>query len=136
MKAHDNLGLCYEALGRFDDAVKSYGRAVELNRNANPASPWPPDESGRTAPEIERVDEAESNLGESLRVNSAFAPAHLSLVSSSKRKGRNSDAVLELEEAAALDTGYPQPHYALGRIYRKIGMRSRQTRSSVFCSNV
>ena len=26
MRAHDNLGLCYEALGRFDEAVRKAGR--------------------------------------------------------------------------------------------------------------
>lgn len=121
MKAHDNLGLCYEALGRFDDAIKSYERAVELNRNANPGSPWPPLNLGTLLLKIERVDEAERYLGESLRVNSRFAPAHYELGVVFERKGRNADAVRELEEAAAIDTGYAQPHYALGRIYRKIG---------------
>ena len=33
MKAHDNLGLCYDALGRFDEALASYGEAVRLNRS-------------------------------------------------------------------------------------------------------
>lgn len=121
IKAHDNLGLCYEALGRFDDAVKSYERAVELNRNANPGSPWPPMNLGTLLLKIERVDEAERYLGESLRVNSHFAPAHYELGVVFERKGRNADAVRELEEAAALDAGYAQPHYALGRIYRKNG---------------
>src|SRR5439155_10149219 len=42
MKAYDNLGLCYEAAGRLDDAVATYQRAVDLNRQGRPVSPWPP----------------------------------------------------------------------------------------------
>jgi tetratricopeptide (TPR) repeat protein len=121
MKAHDNLGLCYEALGRFDDALKSYERAGELNRNSNAASPWPPMNLGALLLKIERVEEAEKYLSESLRINSRFAPAHYELGVVFERKGRNADAVRELEEAAALDVGYAQPHYALGRIHRKVG---------------
>ncbi len=41
MRAYDTLGLCYDYLGRFDEAVKSYNHAVELNRLQAKPSPWP-----------------------------------------------------------------------------------------------
>lgn len=121
MKAYDNLGLCYEALGRLDDAVKSYKRAVELNRKGNPGSPWPPMNLGALLMKSERLDEAERHLRESLRIDPRFARAHYELGAVFEKQGRDADAVRELEQAAALDTAYAQPHYALGRIYRKIG---------------
>ncbi|MFN7999178.1 MAG: tetratricopeptide repeat protein [Bryobacteraceae bacterium] len=125
VKAHDNLGLCYEALGRFEDAVKSYARAVELNRTANPGSPWPPMNLGALLLKIERAEEAERYFQESLRINARFAPAHYELGIAFERKGQDADAIRQLEEAAALDTNYAQPHYALGRIYRKIGEKQK-----------
>src|SRR5213594_4272471 len=38
VKAYDNLGLSYEALGKFDDAVEAYRQAVRLNRESQPGS--------------------------------------------------------------------------------------------------
>ena len=41
-RAHDNLGLCYEALHQPDEAVWHYREAVRLNREVeHKASPWP-----------------------------------------------------------------------------------------------
>ena len=33
-KAHNNLGVAFEALGRIDDALESYKRATELDSNS------------------------------------------------------------------------------------------------------
>src|SRR6267142_2468568 len=41
MRAYDTLGLCYDYLGKFDEAIKTYDRAVELNRGQSKPSPWP-----------------------------------------------------------------------------------------------
>ena len=45
MKAHDNLGLCYEALGRFDEAVHSWEEAIRLNDGQKTKSPGRPSTS-------------------------------------------------------------------------------------------
>jgi len=39
MRAYDTLGLCFDYLGKFDEAVKNYNRAVELNRLQSKPSP-------------------------------------------------------------------------------------------------
>ena len=31
-KAYDNLALCYEGLGQYDEALRTYQRAIDLNR--------------------------------------------------------------------------------------------------------
>jgi len=121
MKAYDNLGLCYEALGEMDDAIESYERAVELNRTAAAPSPWPPLNLGTLLLKLDRRDEAKTALAESLRIDSKFARAHYQLGVLLEQYGRNTDAIRELEQAAAIDETYAQPHYALGRIYQKMG---------------
>jgi Flp pilus assembly protein TadD len=45
--------------------------------------------------------------------------AHLRLGQVLERKERDEEAIAELQQAARLDPTYPEPHYALGRIYRK-----------------
>ena len=37
------------------------------------------------------------------------------------KKGRTQDAVVELEAASRLDPTYPEPQYALSRLYRRTG---------------
>jgi len=125
MKAYDNLGLCYEALGRLDEAIKTYQRAVDLNRQAKAVSPWPPLNLGTLLAKMEQLDDAEKYLRESLRADPRFAEAHYQLGVLLEKRGRDEQAILELEQAAALNAAYPQPHYALGRIYRRAGNITR-----------
>ena len=120
-KAYDNLGLCYEAAGRLDDAVKTYQRAVDLNRQAKPVSPWPPLNLGSLLVKLEQLDDAEKCLRASLLADPKFAQAHYVFGTLLEKRGRDQEAIRELEQAAALDAAYAQPHYALGRIYRRAG---------------
>ncbi|PYT26859.1 MAG: hypothetical protein DMG58_21645 [Acidobacteria bacterium] len=121
MKAYDNLGLCYEAAGRLDDAVATYQRAVDLNRQGRPVSPWPPLNLGTLLVKLEQFDDAEKYLRDSLLADPKFAQAHYVFGMLLEKRGRDEEAIRELELAAALDTTYAQPHYALGRIYRRAG---------------
>jgi tetratricopeptide (TPR) repeat protein len=121
VKAHDNLGLSYEALGRDDDARASFERAVTLNRDAATRSPWPPHNLGLLLTRAGREAEAEPFFREALRHDPRFAPAHYQLGVALEKTGRPGEAVPLLEEAARLDPGYPEPHYALARILRRQG---------------
>jgi tetratricopeptide (TPR) repeat protein len=124
-KAHDNLGLCYEALGRFDQALKSYEEATRLNRETPPPSPWPPLNLGLLLVRLDRLDEAEASLREAAEADPRFAQARYHLGIVLEKKGRLEEAASELEEAARLDPGYAEPHYALARIYRRAGEREK-----------
>ena len=119
MKAYDNLGLCYEALGKFDDAEKTYRQAVLLNRKAVPGSPWPPDNLGAMLMRHEQFADAEQYLRESLRVDPNFPQAHYHLGLLLEKQNKDAEAIHELERAGEIDATYAQPHYALGRIYRR-----------------
>lgn len=121
VKAHDNLGLCYEALGRFEEAVASHGTAVRLNREAAAPSPWPPHNLGLLLTRLNRTLEAEPLFREALRHDPRFAPALYQLGVTLEKTGRLADAVAALQEAARLDPKYPEPHYALARLFRRQG---------------
>jgi len=125
MKAYDNLGLCFEAVGRLDDAVKTYQRAVDLNRQEKPASPWPPLNLGRLLVKLEQFDDAEKHLRDSLLADPKFAQAYYEFGMLLEKRGRDEEAIREFEQAAALDAAYAQPHYALGRIYRRMGNNAK-----------
>jgi tetratricopeptide (TPR) repeat protein len=129
VKAHDNLGLSYEALGKYDDAIRSYQEAVRLNREAAAHSPWPPLNLGLLLSRLDRLDEAEPLFRESVRVEPRFPQGHYQLGTALEKKGRAEEAVKELEEAARLDTSYAEPHYALARLYRRGGNTEKADRA-------
>ena len=131
MRAYDNLGLCYEALGRFDEAARSFEDAIRLNGEQKTRSPWPSLNLGLLLSRLDRLDEAEVRFRESLDCDSRFPQAHYQLGVTFEKKGRASQAIAELEEAARLDPAYAEPQYALARLYRRGGDGERAERALV-----
>lgn len=122
VRAHDNLGLSYEALHKADEAAAHYREAVRLNRlnDADPSA-WPALNLGILLRTRGELDEAEALFRESLRYDPRFAPGHYQLGVVLEERGRMEEAVQSLQRAAAADGQYPEPHYALARIYRRLG---------------
>jgi tetratricopeptide (TPR) repeat protein len=120
-KAHDNLGLCYEALGRFDEAARSWEEAIRLDSRQATRSPWPSLNLGLLMTRLDRLDAAEARFREALGCDPRFAPAHYQLGLVLEKKGRAAEALAELEEAARLDPASAEAQYALARLYRRGG---------------
>jgi tetratricopeptide (TPR) repeat protein len=129
LKAHDNLGLSYEALGRYEEAIHSYQEAIRLNRERRTQSPWPPLNLGVLLARLDRLDEAEGLLRESAREDPRFAQARYQLGLVLEKKGRAANAIVELGQAAQLDPCYPEPQYALARLYRRTGEADKADRA-------
>jgi tetratricopeptide (TPR) repeat protein len=129
MRAWDNLGLNYDALGRFDDAVRSYEEALRLNRASETPSPWPALNLGLLLVKLDRLDEAETRFRESVAADPAFPQAHYQLGLLLDKTGRPEEAIPELDEAARLDGDYAEPHFALARLYRRAGNRDQARRA-------
>ena len=121
VKAHDNLALALEALGRDDEARARFEQAVRLNREAVARSPWPPHNLGLLLTRLGRDAEAEALFREALTHDPRFAPAHYQLGVTLEKSGRTEGALAALSEAARLDPSYPEPHYALARLLRRQG---------------
>jgi tetratricopeptide (TPR) repeat protein len=120
-RAHDNLGLCYEALGRYDEALASFREAVRLNREADRPSPWPPLNLGLLLMRLDRPGKAEPLFREAVQVDPRFAQGRYQLGVALEKAGHTTEAIAELEQAAQLDGSYAEPHYALARVYRRVG---------------
>ena len=129
MKAYDNLGLCYEALGRFDEAARSWEEAIRLNTEQTVKSPWPALNLGLLLTRLDRLDEAEARFRESLACDPRFPQARYQLGITLEKKGRVPEATAEIEEAARLDPAYPEPQYALSRLYRRAGESEKADRA-------
>jgi tetratricopeptide (TPR) repeat protein len=121
MRAYDTLGLCYDYLGQFNEAINNYSHAVELNRlQANP-SPWPHVDLAISLISVNQLAEAEKLLHEALNYDPRLPQAQYQLGRVLEMQGSYSEAVESLKRAAALQPAYPEPHYLLGRIYHRLG---------------
>ncbi len=120
-RAYDTLGLCYDYIGRFDEAIKSYNHAVELNQlQANP-SPWPHVDLAISLMAVNQPAEAEKNLRQALDYDARLPQAHYQLGRVLEMQGDYQAAIQSLKQSIALDPAYPEPHYLLGRLYHRLG---------------
>jgi tetratricopeptide (TPR) repeat protein len=124
VRAWDNLGLCYEALNRMDDAAAAYETAVAANREEPTPSAWPPLNFAGLLRRQGALERAESLLREAVRYDAALAQAHYELGVVLEQTGDTAGAVESLQRAANADRTYADPFYALSRIYRRQGRRS------------
>jgi len=130
MRAYDNLGLCYDYLGKYDDAIASYSRAVELNREQAQPSPWPHVNMAISLMAVNRLTEDENHLRMAIAYDARLPQAHYQLGQALEKQAKYEDAIESLNRAAALDPAYPEPHYALSRIYQRQG-KSEEAKKSV-----
>ncbi|HXY40063.1 MAG TPA: tetratricopeptide repeat protein [Vicinamibacteria bacterium] len=119
MKAHDNLGLCYDALGRFEEAARSFEEAIRLDREQKTGSPWPSLNLGLLMSRLDRLDAAEARFREAVAAAPRFGLAHYHLGVTLEKREKTAEAVTELEEAARLDPASAEAQYALARAYRR-----------------
>jgi tetratricopeptide (TPR) repeat protein len=119
-RAYDNLGLCYYYQNQNELAVKNYEKAIELGRGSERPSPWPYLNLAVTQQFLNRLDEAERNLREALRLDPAFAKAHFQLGNVLEDRQQPEEALKELREAARIDPAYAEPHMAMARVLHKL----------------
>lgn len=120
-RAHDNLGLCYEALNQPDQAILHYKEAVRLTRLDDPPSAWPALNLAVLLRTRGDLAEAEGLLHEALRHDPDLPQAHYQLGALLEQSGRLDAAVLSLRRATAADPTYAEPYYVLSRIARRQG---------------
>ena len=125
MRAYDNLGLCYDYLGQYDEAVKQYRQAIELNRKQSQPSPWPHLNLGITLLAQNKITEAEVSFREALRFDSRLPQAYYQLGLALEKLDKTQESIEALERAAEIDALYPEPHYTLGRLYQKLGDKAK-----------
>jgi tetratricopeptide (TPR) repeat protein len=125
MRAYDTLGLCYEYLGKPEAAIKSYYRAIDLNRLQLKPSPWPLVDLTVSLIGMNRLEEAKKNLDEAIRYDAKLPQAQYQLGRLLEMQDKFDAAREAFTKASELDLEYPEPHLALGRIYHRLGNGQR-----------
>jgi tetratricopeptide (TPR) repeat protein len=121
VKAWDNLGLTYEAIGKNEEAVAAYRMAVEKNNVRKPCSAWPGHNLAVLMRKLGQEEGVEPVLRQSIACEPTFAKSHYHLGLVLDKQGKPDEAIKSLRQASLHDPAYPEPHYALGRILRKQG---------------
>lgn len=120
-RAYDLLGLCYDYLGRVQDAISSFSQAVQLNQLEAKPSPWPNLDMAIAQMETNDLAGAEANLHDAIAHDPHSAKAHYQLGRLLEKEAKFAEAVDLLNTSAFLDPSYPDPHYLLARIYKRLG---------------
>jgi tetratricopeptide (TPR) repeat protein len=125
MRAYDSLGLCYDYLGKYDEAVKYYRKAIELNRLQPQPSPWPHLNLAIVLTGRNQLVEAEELLRDALRYDTRLPQTHYQIGLVLEKQEKYAEAIQSLKQAAIFNTTYPEPHYTLGRIYQRLGEKEK-----------
>jgi tetratricopeptide (TPR) repeat protein len=144
-------GRIYEQMGRYDDAVADYTRAIGLNPDdssavasrgdlyrlmgryhdavadftraveINPDDPWPVTRRGRTYEQMGRYEEALADFTRAIGLNPSDPWAVTSRGDLYRQLERYEDALADLAQAIDLKPGYAWAITCRGRTYQQMG---------------
>jgi tetratricopeptide (TPR) repeat protein len=119
-RAWNSLGLAFDMQGQMEQALDAFRKATELNRALAHPSPWPPHDLGFLLLRMEKPNQAEAVLRESLRYDSKLAQTHYYLGRVLEKEGQDTAAINEYTIAVSSDQTSPEACYSLGKLYRKV----------------
>ncbi|MCZ7400350.1 MAG: tetratricopeptide repeat protein [Candidatus Methanoperedens sp.] len=110
---HNNLGLAYDRIGKYEEAIKELNEALRLNPDYIEVH----NNLGVTYDRMGMPEEAVNELKEALKLNPDYTEAHCNLGNIYARSGRYEEAAGELQEALRINPELAIAHNNLGNIY-------------------
>jgi len=120
VKAEDNLGLCYQAMQRNDEATQCFKSAIAWQGDA-PTNSGPFIDLGIALVDKNKLTEALPYLQKAVVISPDESRAHQELGKTYLKLNRLPDAQSELERAAKLAPKDAPLHFILGQVYRREG---------------
>jgi len=115
--AHNNLGTALLQMGRVDEAVADYQKALEIN----PKLPLARYNLGVALLQNGRVHEVVGHFQAALEIEPDLAKAHYNLGIAFVQLGRVSEALVHYNEALEINPNYAEAEYNLGIALLQIG---------------
>ena len=125
VKAAHNLGLSYEALGKIEDALAAYRKAIALDKGAPRTNPGPYLNLGTLLIDNNRPSEAEPYLLQAVQIAPADSRGHMQLGKALLQLNRLEQAQAELEKVSELAPENAPSHFLLAQVYRRRGMTDK-----------
>lgn len=116
--AHNDLGVDYTDLDRWNDAIQEFQAALRLDPNYSYAH----NNLGYAYLNLQppRLDEAINEFKAALRINVNYATAHHNLGKAYYAQGRYSDALYEFQQTANIDPKHASAQFNMGRTLKKL----------------
>jgi len=121
VRAYENLGLCYEAKQRIDEAEKWYGEAVRREKTGGRQTEWPSLDMASMLIRNNRIEEAKPHLLDALRLNPSNPESHFQMAILLEKSGDLQGALQELQKTLRLDPKKAEVHYRTARILQRLG---------------
>jgi tetratricopeptide (TPR) repeat protein len=125
VKAEDNLGLSYQALGRQDEALQAYRNAIDWQADAAVKTPGPFIDIAGLFLETNQQEKAVEYLRKAIEIAPDDPKAHQQLGKAYFALNDLPKALTELETAAQLAPNNAPVHYVLAQVYRKQGLQEK-----------
>ena len=125
VKAAGNLGLSYDGLGKTEDALAAYRRAIALDTAVPRTNPGPYLNLGTLLVENNRPSDAEQYLAQAVQITPADSRAHRELGKAFLQLNRLEEAQAQLEKASELAPENAPTHFLLAQVYRRLGQADK-----------
>jgi tetratricopeptide (TPR) repeat protein len=116
-EAHVNLANVMLDLGRLEEAVAGYRRALAINANLAVAH----GKLGNALQRLGRLDDAVASYHKALALRPDYADGHNNLGNALQNLGRPEDAVAHYRRALQINPGNAEAHNNLGSAYQGLG---------------
>jgi tetratricopeptide (TPR) repeat protein len=113
----NGLGNVYDDLGRHEEAIAAYQRAIELD----PEYASPHNGLGNVYDDLGRHEEAIAAYQRAIELDPEYASPHNGLGNVYDDLGRHEEAIAAYQRAIELDPEYASPHNGLGNVYYQQG---------------
>ncbi len=107
-----NMGNTYLALGRFDEAVSHYNKALRIK----PDFPRTHNNLGNAKKRQGKIDEAVNHYSQALRFKPDDAEAHYNMGIVLEEQGKSDEAVFHYSEALRITPDFPSAHNNFGNV--------------------
>ncbi len=110
-------GIAKDRLGRLEEAIKNYDRAIELDSNVAQVYY----NRGNAKRKLGRYEEAIKDYDKAIALNPNFAKAYSNRGTLKLKLGRHEEAIKNYDRAIELDSNVAQVYYNRGTLKLKLG---------------